>query len=117
MFIIFCFAASLLPLTAWSGDLPHPKTYLPAMSELLKHKKFYDDPRPFLKTFGPKQVLPPELWAELSYDIDKMKDAWAEVVGFRSPDLVGKIAPEIKPGKYTYKDLEKYPGYLRSRIK
>jgi len=80
------------------------------MDQLLEHKKFYDDPRPFLKTFGPKQVVPPELWAKISYDVDKMKDLWAEVVGFRSPDLVGKIAPEIKPGKYTYKDKDKYPG-------
>ena len=40
-----------------------------------------------------------------------MKSLWAEVVGFRAPDVVGKIVPEIKPGKYTYKDKEKYPGF------
>ena len=32
-------------------------------------------------------------------------------MGFRAPDLVGKIAPEIKPGKYTYKDVQNNPGF------
>ncbi|MCP4576431.1 MAG: DUF1329 domain-containing protein, partial [Deltaproteobacteria bacterium] len=34
----------------------------------------------------------------------------ADLVGFTAPEKVGKIAPEIKPGKYTYQDLAKYPG-------
>ena len=55
-------------------------------------------------------MLPPELWAKLTYDQEEMKTLWAEVVGFKSPDVVGKVSPEIKPGKYTYKDLDKYPG-------
>ena len=83
---------------------------MPAFAELLGHKKQYDDPRPYMKTFGPKEVLPPELYERLVYNVEEMKEKWAEVVGFRSPDIVGKIAPEIKPGKYTYKDKEKYPG-------
>ena len=95
---------------AGEGDIPHPSTYVPAYSELLKHKAFYDDPRPYLLEFGPKQVLPPDLYARLVYDVDEMKDRWAGLVGFRAPDEVGRIAPEIKPGKYTYKDLEKHPG-------
>ncbi|MBW1903097.1 MAG: DUF1329 domain-containing protein [Deltaproteobacteria bacterium] len=33
-----------------------------------------------------------------------------EIVGLKSPDLVNKIAPEIKPGKYTYQDMENSPG-------
>jgi hypothetical protein len=39
-----------------------------------------------------------------------MKKGTAELLGFTSPERVGKIAPEIKPGEYTYKDLEKYAG-------
>lgn len=29
---------------------------------------------------------------------------------------MGKIAPEMKPGKYTYKDKEKYPGFKELMI-
>jgi len=90
-------------------DIPHPSTYVPTHADLLKHKKWYDDPRPYLTTFGPKQVLPPELYEKLSYDVDEMKKVWADAVGFKAPDVVGKIAPDFKLGKYTYKDKEKYP--------
>ena len=106
IFISVC----LVPLALAEDKLPHPNTYLPSYSELHKHKAQYDDTRPYLKTFGPKQVLPPELWEKLSYDVDEMKKAWSEVVGFKSEDLVGKIAPEIKPGKYTYETIKDYPG-------
>jgi len=104
--------AALLPWTTSAGeiDIPHPDTYIPTLTEIEKHKAPYDDPRPYLKTIGLKQVLPPELYKKLTYDIEEMKDLWAELVGFRSPEEVGKIAPEIKPGKYTYKDKDNYPG-------
>jgi hypothetical protein len=85
----------------------------PGILEVEKHKQFYDDPRPYLKDFGPKQVLPKDFYSSLVFDVEQMKKGWAEVVGFKAPDEVGKIAPEIKPGKYTYKDLEKYPGFKR----
>ena len=101
---------TFLPMTGWAEDLPHPSTYIPTYAEILKHKEHYDDPRPYMKTFGMKQVLPPDLYEKLTYDVEEMKEKWAEAVGFRSPDVVGKIAPEIKPGKYSYKDKEKYPG-------
>ena len=42
--------------------------------------------------------------------MEEAKRQTAELVGFKSPDVVGKIAPEIKPGKYTYQDLEKSSG-------
>ena len=99
VFISVC----LVPQALAEDKLPHPNTYIPSYPELQKHKKQYDDPRPFLKTFGPKQVLPPELWEKLSFDVEEMKKAWSEVIGFKSEDLVGKIAPEIKPGKYNTK--------------
>ncbi|MBI5014816.1 MAG: DUF1329 domain-containing protein [Deltaproteobacteria bacterium] len=93
-----------------AAEAPDPKTYIPTITEVEKHKARFDDPRPYLTTFGPKQVLPKSLYAELSYDVDAMKSAWADLVGFKAPDKVGKVAPEVQPGKYTYKDLEKHPG-------
>jgi hypothetical protein len=110
LLLMYCIAAALFPLSVRAADIPHPETYLPTVGEVLKHKDFYDDPRPWLKTFGPKQALPPELYTQLTYDIETMKTVWADLVGFKSPDMVGKIAPEIKPGAYTHKDLKKYPG-------
>ena len=70
-------------------------------------KKTLDDPRPYVKT----QI---ELWGKevkeyLSFDVEEGSRRWAELVGFKSPDLVGEIAPEIKPGKYTLEDKTKYP--------
>jgi len=81
-------------------------------AELEKFKALYDDPRPFLKegAFAYKNSLPPKLYNSLVYDVDKMQKAWADLVGFRAPDVVGKIAPEIKPDTYNYKDKEKFPG-------
>jgi hypothetical protein len=40
-----------------------------------------------------------------------MKTMWAELVGFKAPDVVGKIHPEIKPGKYTYQDVQANPAF------
>ncbi len=110
--------AALL-LIAWAVLSPQivlaqridPKTYIPKETEILKHKKPYDDPRPVLKTFGPKQLLPKALYEKISYDPKVMKKAWSDVVGFKAPDVVGKIAPDIKPGKYTYKDVQQNPGF------
>lgn len=90
---------------------PNPDTYFPTLEEVRKHKEFYNDPRPLLLDLGPKQVLPKEFYDSLTYDIDKMKEVWAKAVGFKAPDKVGAIAPEISPGKYTYQDLSKYPGF------
>lgn len=109
-FIALCMAVALETVTALAGDIPRPDTYVPSRAEIEKHKAPFDDPRPYLTTFGPKQVLPPALYERLTYDVGAMKDLWAKLVGFRAPDVVGKIAPEIKPGKYTYKDLVKYQG-------
>ncbi|MBI5445967.1 MAG: DUF1329 domain-containing protein [Deltaproteobacteria bacterium] len=110
--IVLCLALLVLrpALSLAKGEAADPKTYIPTISDVVKHKALTDDPRPYLTTFGPKQVLPKELYAKLSYDVDAMKSLWAETVGFKAPDRVGKIAPEIKPGKYTYKDLASHPG-------
>ncbi|MBF0507770.1 MAG: outer membrane lipoprotein-sorting protein [Deltaproteobacteria bacterium] len=73
-------------------------------------KAFYDDPRPILKEWPWKRILPAEVYRKLTYDKTAMKNGWAELVGFRAPELVNRIAPEIKPGKYSCADKEKYPG-------
>ena len=92
--------------TVWAAE----KEYKVSYSQFQKQKNFFDDPRPYLKDLSYKKVMPPEDYAKLTYDVKAMKNLWAEVIGLRAPDLVGKIAPEIKPGTYTYKDKEKYPG-------
>jgi hypothetical protein len=70
----------------------------------------FDDPRDLMETFSPKNTLPPEIWNYLATDVKEAKKLTAEVLGFKSPELVGRIAPEIKPGRYTCQDLDKYPG-------
>ena len=98
---LVCFFAcwlvvAFLPLAVFA-QWPNAKAYVPTIAEVEKHKKMLDDPRPVLKEWGPKQVIPKEMYAKLSWDVEKMKNLWAEVVGFKAPDVVGKIAPEIKP--------------------
>jgi hypothetical protein len=91
--------------------IPVARAQMKYRPERLQFKKeAFDDPTPYLKVYGPKQIMPPEEYAKLSFDIGVMKKKWAEVVGFKAPDVVGKIAPEIKPGKYSYKDKDKFPG-------
>ncbi|MBI5446430.1 MAG: DUF1329 domain-containing protein [Deltaproteobacteria bacterium] len=109
-------AASLvlaLPLLARGAEPKriNPETYTFTWAEFEKHKKALDDPRPVLKEFGLKQILPASVYSHLVAEPEDMKKAWSELVGFKAPDVVGKIAPEIKPGKYTYKDLSQHPGF------
>jgi hypothetical protein len=111
LFVLLVLITSAVTLSA--AEYPDPESYLPTLATVDKHKAPYDDPRPYLTTFGPKQVLPKNFYAALTFDIDAMKSLWAEVVGFKAPDRVGKIAPEIAAGKYTYKDLEKNPGFRK----
>jgi len=109
--LIFWLSAALLPLAAWAaGEMPHPDTYLPTAEDLMKLKASYDDKTDLTVTFHPKDILPPEVWKLMNFDEEKIKNQTAEIRGFTAPDLVGKISPEIKPGKYTYKDVERSPG-------
>ncbi|MCP4683175.1 MAG: DUF1329 domain-containing protein, partial [Desulfobacterales bacterium] len=103
--------AALFPAAVWAGDtLPRAESYLPKVDDVTKAKAVVDDNTDLVETFHPRDILPPEVWNMMNFDQDKMKQLWAELVGFKAPDLVGKIAPEIQPGKYTYKDVEKSPG-------
>lgn len=88
-----------------------PKAWLPKPGDLAKHKKMFDDPSPVLKTFGPQKVLPKEIYDHFVYDVEEMKNLWSDLIGFKSPDIVGKLHPEITPGKYTYKDVQGSPAF------
>lgn len=124
MAVVF-FIGLFLQSAALAWEPPDPRTYVPTLPDLEKAKAFYDDPRSvYAGSMSIKARIPKELYEKLVYPIDEMKKEWADVVGFKAPDVVGKKAPEIKPGKYTYKDLEKYPGFkelfwpiMLSRIK
>jgi len=101
----------LMVLVMIASPVLAQKEYKITYSEIEKYKKFpYDDPRPLWKDFDIKKVIPQEDYAKITFSEEVMKKQWAEAVGFKGPDVVGKIAPEIKPGTYTYQDKEKYPG-------
>jgi hypothetical protein len=110
--VIYLLLAALLPIGLLAADeWPDPKTYLLTMTQMEKqYKARYDDPRPYMVGLF-KKVLPAEMYKKLSYDPEEMKNAWSDAVGFRAPDVVGKIHPEIKPGKYTYKDVQNNPAF------
>jgi hypothetical protein len=102
-FMVFFLILSVFVTGAWSGP---PVT----VDQVLKARQFVDDPRNYCSTLDWRKILPKEELSKFLFDVEKMKARWAELVGFRSPDIVDKIAPEIKPGVYNYKDKEKYPG-------
>jgi len=105
---ILCLSATLLPLAAWSEEISQdPEVYIYGYQI---PKKVLDDPVDLFVTKPLKDTIPREIWNQIVFDKDKMKKGTAEMLGFTATDLVGKIAPEIKPGKYTYKSLEEYPG-------
>jgi len=109
----FILSAVLLPLAGWAFEpWPVPKTYVPTYKDMVKEKATCDDKTDLFVTLHPKDTVPPEMWSRIHWDVGQMQELWAEIVGFKSPDLVNKIAPEIKPGKYTYKDVQETPGFM-----
>ncbi len=108
--ILLLSAIFLQPTARGTEKMPSADTYLPTTREIMAQKASYDDKRDLFVTYHPKDVFPPDVWKWINFDQEKMKVLWRELAGFTAPELVGKIAPEIKPGKYTYEDLEKYPG-------
>jgi hypothetical protein len=103
--VVFCLALIVIITEAWAAEEYHV-----TFDQMVKAKAFYNDPSPILEKLSWKKIMPPEDYAKITWDVETMKKVWAEVVGFKAPDVVGKIAPEIKPGKYSYKDKDKYPG-------
>jgi hypothetical protein len=104
-FSVFCLALALTIPAAWAAE-----EYKVTFDQWTRAKAFYDDPRPLMKELPLSKIVPPQDYAKMTFDIETMKKTWAEAVGFKAPDVVGKIAPEIKPGKYSYQDKDKYPG-------
>lgn len=129
LFAITCFlvAAILLPLPLLAAEALRvlPFDYMPTPDEYNDSKSNIDDPRSLIAKYPiNEQTVPKELHPYIFFDQKEQSQLWEKAVGFSSPNVVGKIAPEIKPGKYTYKDLEKYPGFkelltpfMYSRIK
>jgi hypothetical protein len=103
---VACLALVMIVPAVWAAD-----EYKVTFDQWSKAKAFYDDPRPTTKELGLEKIIPPADLAKLTFDIEAMKSAWSEAVGFKAPDKVGKIAPELKPGKYSYQDKEKYPAF------
>ncbi len=104
MILSFLFLELFIVTDGWA------QRYELSMKELEKYKGPIDDPAPFYTNIeGYKRIMPIDAYKKVTYDVDSMKKLWADVVGFRAPDVVGKVAPEIKPGKYTYEDKKKYP--------
>jgi hypothetical protein len=83
--------------------------YSLTMEQMDKVKKYFDDPSPYRNVWSMKKIMPPDIYAKLSCDPEEAKKLWAEAVGFKAPDVVGKVATEIKPGTYSYKDKDKLP--------
>ncbi len=109
--IFLIIIAFIVPsVIAETPNWPHPDTYLPTPQEIKKAKNVLDDPRSLMVNYHPSKTLPPEIWERMTYDKKEMSALWAEVVGFKAQDIVGKVSPEIKPGKYTYKDVDRLPG-------
>ena len=97
-----------VPTAAFAGTDFGSNVY--QVDELHAVKKPLDDPRP-LHNPEPfwKKDLRKDTWEAITCDPEKAKALWAEVRGFTTPEVVGKVAPEIKPGKYTLADKTRLP--------
>jgi hypothetical protein len=105
-----CFSLAALSLLFISASLQAAEQYHMTFNQINEDKAIFDDPTPYYKKIGGyKNVLPDSLYDQLTFDKKEMSRLWMETVGFKAPDVVGKIAPEIKPGKYTVTDKAQYP--------
>jgi len=103
-FIVFFISILLISHIAWAE-----KRFKINHADINEYKKLFDDPRPFYTLNEQwKKMLPAEVYDSLIFEPEEMKKAWAQIVGFKAPDVVGKIVPDIKPGKYTLVDKKKY---------
>jgi hypothetical protein len=84
--------------------------YQAPIKDVLAIKNIVDDPAPFYTDSQYYKIfIPDEVWEKITHDPEASRAAWEKAVGLRAKDLVGQIAPEIKPGKYALSDKEKYP--------
>jgi hypothetical protein len=102
LFLLF----GLLPTTA-AWTMP---PYEVSIKDILDVKATLDDPSPFYTECEYfKKFIPPKIWDQITVDQEASRAAWERAVDFRAKDVVGRIAPEIKPGKYTLADKERLP--------
>ncbi len=106
---LFCCLLTAMLLCTVAQPLWSAEEYVVTLDEFKKGKAAFDDPRPVFKNLSFQKVIPAEDYATMTHDIEAMKKAWSDVVGFKAPDVVGTVAPEIKPGTYSYQDKDKYP--------
>jgi len=111
-FLVFLLTATFLPLLVFAAEqLPHADTYVLSPTELKELKSVLgDEPKDFVAVYPPKKAVPLEIHKLMVTNIEESERTTEDILGFKAPDLVGKIAPEIKLAKYTYKDLKKFPG-------
>ncbi|MBW2367396.1 MAG: DUF1329 domain-containing protein [Deltaproteobacteria bacterium] len=103
--IALCAALLIGPITAGAGPIVS-NDWKP--DELTKYKQPFDDPSPiFTKTNHYQKLLKKETWDALIHDQEKAKVAWNKMRGFSNDEVVGKVAPEITPGKYTLADKKR----------
>ncbi len=101
---LFLFALLAAP-AAWGIQ-----NYHAPIKDIVAVKGILDDPAPFYTDSKYYKIfIPDDVWKKITFDPAASRAAWEKAVGLRAKDLVGKIAPEIKPGKYTLADKEKYP--------
>jgi len=97
--------AMLVASTAWAV-----RPYHAPIKDVTAVKGIIDDPAPFYTDSQYYKIfIPDEVWGKITFDPEESRAAWEKAVGLRAKDNVGQIAPEIKPGKYTLSDKEKYP--------
>jgi len=90
-------ALLLAASTAWAIQ-----NYHAPIKDVEAVKGTIDDPAPFYTDSQYYKVfIPDDVWKTIAHDPVESRAAWEKAVGFRAKDVVGKIAPEIKPGKYT----------------
>ena len=103
------FVAAMLiatPIVSAAKDYEFP------LEEWFKVKSKIDDPTPWMPSnLNWVNRYPKEFVAKFLCDPQEAGRLMEQALGFKTPDVVGKIAPEIKPGKYTWQDKEKYPGF------
>jgi hypothetical protein len=110
-FWVLLLTATFLPEFAIAAEeLPHADTYVLHPSEFKKLKNMIDDPEDLVATYPIEKAVPSEICKFLVVNVEEAERQSEALMGFKAPDLMGKIAPEIKPGKYTYKDLAQSPG-------
>lgn len=113
-FIVF---VGLVVVLASQSSMAGQKEYKISPAEFEKNKAYYDDPRPYLnEELSYRKIIPPEVYNKMTYDVAAMKSLWAEIVGFKAPEVVGKIAPEVEAGVYSCKDKNKHVGLKKLMI-